>query len=82
MSAFATVIWYTLSEHQFFTLNFAFKLFHVSIAIANIRSPKYYLLFLNNYIYPKLAKFEVNRMIWTTQNLELFDQKALHVNHF
>ena len=25
-----------LSEHQLFTLNFTFKLFHVSLAIANI----------------------------------------------
>ena len=43
MSAFATVIWNTLSKHQLFTLNFAFQLFHVSIAIDNCRSQKYYL---------------------------------------
>ena len=28
LSAFVTVIWNTLTKHQFFTLNFAFKLFH------------------------------------------------------
>ena len=33
MSAFATAISNILSKHQLFTLNFAFKLFHVSIAI-------------------------------------------------
>ena len=38
MSASATAIWHTLSKHQLFTLNFAFKLFHVSIAIDNCRS--------------------------------------------
>ena len=43
MSAFATAISNTLSKHQFFTLNFAFKLFHVSIAIDYCRSQKYHL---------------------------------------
>ena len=43
MSVFATVIWNTLSKHQLFTLNFAFQLFHVSIAIDNCRSQKYHL---------------------------------------
>ena len=43
MSAFATAIWNTLSEHQLFTLNLAFKLFHVSIAIDNCRSQNYHL---------------------------------------
>ena len=38
MSAFATAIWNTISKHQLFTLNFAFQLFHVSIAIDNCRS--------------------------------------------
>ena len=38
MSAFATAIWNTLSKHQIFTLNFAFQLFHVSLAIDNCRS--------------------------------------------
>ena len=33
MSEFAAAIWNTLSKHQLFTLNFAFKLFHVSIAM-------------------------------------------------
>ena len=37
-SAFATAIRNTLSKHQLFTLNFAFQLFHVSIAIDNYRS--------------------------------------------
>ena len=43
MSAFATAIWNTPSKHQLFTHNFAFKLFHVSIAIDNCRSQKYHL---------------------------------------
>ena len=43
MSAFATVIWNTLSKHQLFTLNFAFQLFHVSIAIDNCWSQTYHL---------------------------------------
>ena len=38
MSAFATAISNTLSKHQLCTLNFAFKLFHVSIAIDYCRS--------------------------------------------
>ena len=38
MWAFAMAIWNTLSKHQLFTLNFAFTLFHVSIAIDNCRS--------------------------------------------
>ena len=36
MSAFATAIWNTLSRHKLFTLNFAFKLFRVSIAVDNL----------------------------------------------
>ena len=36
MSAFATTIWNALSKHELFTLNFAFKLFHVSTAIDNV----------------------------------------------
>ena len=43
MSAFATAIWNTLSKHQLFTLNFAFQLYHVSIAIDNCWSQKYHL---------------------------------------
>ena len=43
MSAFATAIWNNLSKHQLFTLNFAFQLFHVSIAVDNCRSQKYHL---------------------------------------
>ena len=43
MSAFVTAIWNTLSKHQLFILNFAFKLFHVSIAIDNCWSQKYHL---------------------------------------
>ena len=43
MSALATAISNTLSKHQLFTLNFAFQLFHVSIAIDNRRSQKYHL---------------------------------------
>ena len=43
MSAFATAIWNTLSKHQLFTLNFAFQLFHVSIAIDNCRGQKNHL---------------------------------------
>ena len=43
MSAFATAISNALSKHQFFTLNFAFKLFHVSIVIDYCRSQKYHL---------------------------------------
>ena len=42
MSAFATAIWKTLLKHQLLTLNFAFKLFHVSIAIDNCRRQKYH----------------------------------------
>ena len=42
MSAFETAIWNTLSKHQLFTLNFAFQLFHVSLAIDNCRSQKYH----------------------------------------
>ena len=43
MSAFATAISNTLSKHKRFTLNFAFKLFHVSIAINYCWSQKYHL---------------------------------------
>ena len=43
MSAFATAKWNILSKHQLFTLNFAFQLFHVSIAIYNCRRQKYHL---------------------------------------
>ena len=70
-----------LSEHQLFTLYFQFKLFHVSITIAiavqvqdTDSSITIILIF-----YHKLAKFEQNRMIQTTQTLE---QKAVdHVNY-
>ena len=72
----------TVLEHQVFTQIFAFKLFHVSIAVTNgIRSN---LLFvIRYYFYHKLAKFEQqNRMIRTTQNLDLFEKKGYYVNHF
>ena len=36
MSVFPTVTLKTLSEHERFTPDFAFKLFHVSVAVANI----------------------------------------------
>ena len=42
MSAFAMVTQNTLLQQQLFTLNFTFKLFHGSIAIANIGSLRYY----------------------------------------
>ena len=57
-----------------FTPNITFKLFHVSLV--NIRNLKYYLWFLNKYIYHKLVKFEQNQMILTTQNFELTDKKS------
>ena len=79
MSAFATAISNTLSKNQLFTLNFAFKLFHVSIAIDYCRSQKYHLYFLNDYVYHKLAKFDQNRMIRTTQNFELFYKKPFQM---
>ena len=79
MSAFATAISNTLSKHQLFTLNFAFKLFHVSIAIDYCRSQKYHLYFLNNYVNHKLAKFGQNRMIRTIQNFELFYKKLFQM---
>ena len=82
MPAFATAIWNTLSKHQLSTLNFAFQLFHVSIAIDSCRSQKYHLKFLNNNVYHKLAKFDQNRMIRPIQNFELFLRKAVsQVNH-
>ena len=82
MSAFATAIWNTLSKHQLFTLNFAFQLFHVSIAIDNCRSQKYHLQFLNSNVYHKLAKFDQNRMIRVYTKFWAFLQKAVsHVNH-
>ena len=78
MSAFATAIWNTLSKHQLYTLNFALKLFHVSIAIDNCRSQKDHLLFFDNYVYHKLAKFDQNRLIRNVQNFEVFFlQKAV-----
>ena len=43
MSALATAIWNTLSKHQLFTVNFVFKLVHVSIAIDNCRIQKYHM---------------------------------------
>ena len=79
MSAFATAIWNALSKHQLFTINFAFKLFHVSISIDNCRSQKYHMEFLNNYVYHKLAKFDQNRMIRTLHNFELFYKKPFHM---
>ena len=65
-----------LLEHQLFTRIFAFKLFHVSTVVAHSISSKYYLQFLSNYLYHKLAKFEEKkyRMILTTQNFDIFDK--------
>ena len=34
---------------------------------------------LNNYVYHKLAKFDQNRMIRTTQNFELFYKKPFQM---
>ena len=79
VSAFATAIWNTLSKYQLFTLNFALKPFHVSIAIDNCRSPKYHLYILTNYVNHKLAKFEQNRMIRTMPNFEFFDKKPFNM---
>ena len=46
MSVFATAIWNTLSKQQLFTLNFAFQLFHISIAIDNFMFCYWYLYVL------------------------------------
>ena len=68
MSAFAMVTSHNLSEHQPFTRNFALKLFHIPIAAANNLSSKYYLQFLTDYFYQKVAKIEQNWMMRTKQN--------------
>ena len=66
-----------------FTQIVAFKLFHVSIAITNSISSKYYLKFLTNYCNHKLTKFRQNWMIRTTQDLNLRDKKTgCYVNLF
>ena len=48
------------------------------VAVANIESLKYYLLFLDKYFHHKLVEFEQNRMIWTTQNLERWKKKVVY----
>ena len=80
MSAFATVIWNTLLKHQLFTLNFAFQLFHVSIAIDNCRSQKY---ICNSLITMFTTSWRnLIKMNWNIQNFDFFLQKAVsHVNH-
>ena len=69
-------------SHHFFSLNITIKIFHVSFAVANIESLKYYLQFLNKYVFRKLVKFEQNQMIPITQNLELFDRKLFSMLTF
>ena len=82
MSAFATTVWNTLSKHQLFTLNFAFKLFRVFNVIDNCRSQKYHLQFLNNYVYHKLAKFDQKTDDPNYTKFWAFLQKAVsHVKH-
>ena len=54
------------------TVHLTFKLFHVTIAVANIGSLKYYL-----FLYHELVKFEQNGME------EIFAKKVVnHINHF
>ena len=68
MSAFATVTRNTVF--------FAIKFFHVLNAVVNSISSKYYLIL--TIFYHKLAKFEQNWMIRTTQNVDLFDKKPAY----
>ena len=63
-----------LIESSIFHTEFCVQTLYVSIAVANSISSKYYLYFLSNNSNHKLAKFEQNRMIRTTQNFDLFDK--------
>ena len=81
MSAFAMATWKTQPEHQFFTLNFTFKLIHVSVAVANFGSLKCVLFVINKYFYYEL--FEQNQMIQLHKNFGLFFTKVVYRdNHF
>ena len=76
MSAFATVTRNILLENLFFFLqefsrssSFMFTLLLLTVYVQNT------ICNLTYYFYEKLAKFEQNPMIRTTQNLDLFDKK-------
>ena len=55
-------------KHQLFTRIFAFKLFIVSIAVANSLSSKYYFYCLAYYFYHELHELEQNRTIQTIKH--------------
>ena len=59
---------------------FSDKVFYVTIADADIGSLKYLHTLSDKYLYRMLVKFEPNRMVQTSQNFELFDEKM--INHF
>ena len=68
--------------NQLFTRLFAFKLFHVSIAVANSILSKYYLLFLTNFT---TSWQNLNKIRWSEPHkIWIFLTKNLHnyVNHF
>ena len=77
MTEFATVTQNTLSEQQLFTLNFTFKLFHVSVAIANIGSLRYFLQLLDKYFHHKLMKFRLKSNDQNYTKFESFRQKKM-----
>ena len=49
------------------------------LLLLKVTAQKCHLYFLNNYIHLRLAKFEQNRMMRITQNLELFAKKPFTV---
>ena len=58
------------------------QLLPATVANADIRSLKSLHTFLQKCLYHMLVKFEQNRMVKTTRNVELFDKKQVFENHF
>ena len=79
MSELATVAAKSFQD-KFTTKNwFSNRMFHVTIADADIGSLKSLHTLFDKYLDHMLVKFEQNRMLRTIQNFELFDKKWLTI---
>ena len=79
MSPLATVAGKSFKRQTYCKNWFSDRVFHVTIADADIGSLKSLHTLFDKYLDHMLVKFEQNRMVRTMQNFELFDEKWLTI---
>ena len=77
MSAIATAVGKSFNGKFTSKIDFFDRVFYVTIADADIGSLKSLHTLFDKHLDHMLVQFEQNCMIWTIQNVELFDKKWL-----